>query len=74
MADRRLPHPHRLRCTQLQGRAPNSAQLVGFLTLLVSDAILLLLSGLTVTATVLGVIFFIPSSSSSVPYGLCEII
>ncbi|KAM1478031.1 hypothetical protein TB2_039238 [Malus domestica] len=59
---------------KLQGSAPNSTQLVGFLTLLVSGAILLLLTGLTVTATVLGVMFFTPliivSSPIWVPLGI----
>ncbi|XP_068309409.1 oleosin G-like [Pyrus communis] len=58
---------------KLQGHAPNSTQLVGFLTLLVSGAILLLLTGLTVTATVLGLIIFTPiiiiSSPIWVPLG-----
>uniref|UniRef100_A0A2N9HIR2 Oleosin n=1 Tax=Fagus sylvatica TaxID=28930 RepID=A0A2N9HIR2_FAGSY len=45
---------------KLQYHAPNSTQLVGLLTLLISASILLLLTGLTVTATVLGLIFFTP--------------
>ncbi|XP_050258430.1 oleosin G [Quercus robur] len=44
----------------LKDHAPNSSQLVGLLSLLISGSILLLLAGLTVTATVLGVIFFTP--------------
>ncbi|BFG33009.1 hypothetical protein CerSpe_192830 [Prunus speciosa] len=58
---------------RLQGHAPNSTQLVGFLTLLVSGAILLLLTGLTVTATIMGLILFTPliiiSSPIWVPIG-----
>ncbi|EXC28054.1 Oleosin 16 kDa [Morus notabilis] len=45
---------------RLQEHAPNSTQLMGFLTLIVSGAILLLLPGATVTATVLGFIFLTP--------------
>lgn len=40
--------------------APNSTQMLGFLTLLISGAILLLLTGLTVTAAVTGLVFFAP--------------
>lgn len=40
--------------------APNSTQLMGFLTLLISSAILLILTGLTVTAAVTGLVFFAP--------------
>ncbi|KAJ4826845.1 hypothetical protein Tsubulata_046394 [Turnera subulata] len=45
---------------KLHANAPNSSQLVGFLTLVISGAVLLLLSGLTVTVVVLGLIFFTP--------------
>ncbi|XP_043717261.1 oleosin-like [Telopea speciosissima] len=45
---------------KLQDHAPNSTQVLGFLTLMISGAILLLLTGLTVTVTVLGLIFFAP--------------
>ncbi|XXG74346.1 hypothetical protein AAC387_Pa07g3088 [Persea americana] len=58
---------------RLHGHAPNSAQLVGFLTLVVSGGILLILTGLTLTATVLALIFFTPlvllSSPIWVPAG-----
>ncbi|KAL5544698.1 hypothetical protein UlMin_008482 [Ulmus minor] len=39
---------------------PNSAQLMGFMTLIISGLILLLLTGLTVTATVVVLIFLTP--------------
>ncbi|KAM3380301.1 hypothetical protein BC332_09821 [Capsicum chinense] len=45
---------------KLQEHVPNSTQLVGFLTLIISGAILLLLTGLTLTAIILGLIFFTP--------------
>lgn len=45
---------------KIQAHAPNSNQLLGFLTLFVSISILLLLTGLTVTAAVVGFIFFMP--------------
>ncbi|KAB1212677.1 Oleosin 16 kDa [Morella rubra] len=45
---------------KLQDHAPNSTQLIGLLTFLVSGSILLLLTGLTVTATALGLIVFAP--------------
>ncbi|OAY50224.1 oleosin [Manihot esculenta] len=45
---------------KLQAHAPNSTQLVGFLTFLISASILLLLTGITVTVSVLGLIFFAP--------------
>ncbi|KAL1541271.1 oleosin G-like [Salvia divinorum] len=58
---------------KLRDHAPNSAQLVGLATLLISGGILLLLSGLTLTATVLVLIFFAPliiiSSPIWVPVG-----
>ncbi|KAM7469978.1 hypothetical protein LguiA_008161 [Lonicera macranthoides] len=58
---------------KLQEHAPNSAQLVGFLTLIISGGILLLLTGLTITAAVLSLIFFTPlillSSPIWVPLG-----
>lgn len=58
---------------RFQTHAPNSTQLIGFLTLFVSGSILLLLIGLTVTATILGLIFFAPllilSSPIWVPIG-----
>ncbi|XP_078153339.1 oleosin family protein [Carex rostrata] len=40
--------------------APNSTQVVGFLTLVISGAILLLLTGVTITGTVMGLIFLAP--------------
>ncbi|VFQ87428.1 unnamed protein product [Cuscuta campestris] len=58
---------------RFQENAPNSTQLVGILTLVVSGGILLLLTGLTLTATVLGLIIFAPliiiSSPVWVPVG-----
>ncbi|KAK3024131.1 hypothetical protein RJ639_044386 [Escallonia herrerae] len=58
---------------KLQEHAPNSAQLIGFLALLISGAILLLLTGLTITTAVMGLIFFAPlliiSSPIWVPIG-----
>ncbi|KAJ0049679.1 hypothetical protein Pint_16401 [Pistacia integerrima] len=58
---------------KLQAHAPNSTQLIGFLALFISGSILLLLIGLTVTATILGLIFFAPlliiSSPIWVPIG-----
>ncbi|KAK9288470.1 hypothetical protein L1049_016927 [Liquidambar formosana] len=58
---------------KLHDHAPNSTQLIGFLTLVISGAILLFLIGLTFTATVLGLIFFTPliliSSPLWVPVG-----
>lgn len=58
---------------RLHERAPNSTQLVGILTFIISGSILLLLTGLTVTATVLGLILFMPliliSSPIWVPIG-----
>ncbi|XP_059643531.1 oleosin G-like [Cornus florida] len=40
--------------------SPSSTQLMGFLTLIISGGILLLLTGLTVTTIVLGLIFLAP--------------
>lgn len=58
---------------KLQEHVPNSTQLVGFLTLIISGGILLLLTGLTLTAIILGLIFFTPlvliSSPIWVPVG-----
>ncbi|MCE2055823.1 hypothetical protein HAX54_043489 [Datura stramonium] len=58
---------------KLQEHVPNSTQLVGFLTLVISGGILLLLTGLTLTAIILGLIFFTPlvliSSPIWVPVG-----
>ncbi|XP_059664046.1 oleosin G-like [Cornus florida] len=45
---------------KLHEHAPNSTQLLGFLTLIISGGILLLLTGLTITAVVMGMIFFTP--------------
>ncbi|XP_066367514.1 oleosin G-like [Miscanthus floridulus] len=41
-------------------RVPNSTQVVGFLTLLVSGAVLLLLTGLTLTGAVVALVFLGP--------------
>ncbi|XP_021292419.1 oleosin 1 [Herrania umbratica] len=58
---------------KFQAHAPNSAQLLGFLTLFVSASILLTLTGLTVTAAILGLVFFMPliviSSPIWIPVG-----
>ncbi|XP_058082614.1 oleosin G-like [Magnolia sinica] len=58
---------------RFHGQTPNSTQVVGFLTLIISGGILLLLTGLTLTATVLALIFFTPliilSSPIWVPAG-----
>ncbi|CAN4086749.1 unnamed protein product [Withania somnifera] len=58
---------------KLQEHAPNSSQLVGFLTLIISGGILLLLTGLTLTTMILGLIFFTPlvliSSPIWIPVG-----
>ncbi|KAG5602219.1 hypothetical protein H5410_033589 [Solanum commersonii] len=45
----------------LQPHIPNSShQLMGFLTLVISGGILLLLTGITITTIILGLIFFTP--------------
>ncbi|KAH6798757.1 Oleosin family protein [Perilla frutescens var. frutescens] len=78
MTDRQYPATSRPTATssilqKLSDHVPNSAQLVGLATLVISGGILLLLSGLTLTATVLGLIFFTPliliSSPIWVPAG-----
>ncbi|KAG9450116.1 hypothetical protein H6P81_010081 [Aristolochia fimbriata] len=59
---------------RFQEHAPNSAQVVGFLTLAVSGGILLLFTGVTLTVTVLGLILFTPliilSSPIWIPAGI----
>ncbi|GER57273.1 oleosin [Striga asiatica] len=65
MADRQYPPPlprHSAASVlqKLRDHAPNSAQLAGLATLVVSGGILLLLAGLTLTAAVLGLVFFAP--------------
>ncbi|KAJ1264210.1 hypothetical protein BS78_09G245700 [Paspalum vaginatum] len=45
---------------RVQTHAPNSAQVVGFLALLVSGAVLLLLTGLTLTGAVVALVFLGP--------------
>ncbi|KAL3825984.1 hypothetical protein ACJIZ3_022013 [Penstemon smallii] len=59
---------------KLREHAPNSTQLIGFATLIISGGILLTLTGLTLTATVLGIIFFAPliiiSSPIWIPIGV----
>ncbi|XP_078428387.1 oleosin G-like [Wolffia australiana] len=52
---------------RLVDRSPNSSQVLGFLTLVVSGAILLFFAGLTLTATVLGVIFLTPLAVLTFP-------
>lgn len=87
MADRNLTSPQTQRAPpprqpattsatflrKLQDHAPNSTQLAGLFTLLVTGSILLLLTGLTVAGTVLALIFFSPliilSSPIWVPAG-----
>ncbi|KAG8374307.1 hypothetical protein BUALT_Bualt11G0118100 [Buddleja alternifolia] len=80
MADRQYP-PRRPATTtatsivqKLKEHAPNSTQLVGLATLVISGGILLLLTGLTLTAAVLGLIFFAPlilvSSPIWIPIGI----
>ncbi|KAK4374628.1 hypothetical protein RND71_005305 [Anisodus tanguticus] len=58
----------------LQPHVPNSTQLMGFLTLVISGGILLLLTGLSLTAIILGLIFSTPliiiSSPIWVPIGI----
>ncbi|XP_020581141.1 oleosin 16 kDa-like [Phalaenopsis equestris] len=44
----------------IQDHAPNSSQVVGFLSLVISAAILLILTGLTVSGATLGLIVFGP--------------
>ncbi|XP_052175985.1 oleosin G [Diospyros lotus] len=55
---------------RLHDHAPNSTQLLGFTALVVSGGILLLLTGLTITAAVLGLIFFTPLLVLSSPIWL----
>ena len=45
---------------RVQTHAPNSTQVVGFLALLVSGAVLLLLTGLTLTGAVVALVFLGP--------------
>ncbi|ERN04364.1 hypothetical protein AMTRI_Chr13g84790 [Amborella trichopoda] len=45
---------------RLQEHAPNSTQVIGLLTLVISGAILLLLTGLTLAATTVGLIVITP--------------
>nr|A6MGW7.1 RecName: Full=Oleosin [Lilium longiflorum]ABK40507.1 pollen oleosin [Lilium longiflorum] len=45
---------------RIQDHVPNSTQLVGFLTLLISGGILLLLTGLTATSAAMGFVLFAP--------------
>ncbi|KAI4344044.1 hypothetical protein L6164_011319 [Bauhinia variegata] len=58
---------------KLQEHAPNSTQLVGLLTFLITGAILLVLTGITVAGTILGLVFIMPliivSSPLWVPVG-----
>ncbi|XP_058009920.1 oleosin-like [Hevea brasiliensis] len=55
---------------KLLAHAPKSTQLVGFLTLLISGSILLILSGITITVAVLSLIFFAPLIIISSPIWL----
>ncbi|KAK6921105.1 Oleosin [Dillenia turbinata] len=52
---------------KLQDLAPNSSQLIGLLTLVISGTILLFLTGLTVTISVLGLVFLAPLIVLSCP-------
>lgn len=66
MADRPYPSTNRPTSAtssmlqKLREHAPNSTQIAGLATLVISGGILLLLAGLTLTAAVLGLIFFAP--------------
>ncbi|KAJ3695326.1 hypothetical protein LUZ60_000703 [Juncus effusus] len=51
---------HQSLLRRLQDHGPNSTQLVGFLTLVVSGGILLLLTGVTLTGTITALIFLAP--------------
>ncbi|KAF7113873.1 hypothetical protein RHSIM_RhsimUnG0106300 [Rhododendron simsii] len=59
--------------TRLHGNSPNSTRVIGFLTLIITGAVFLLLAGVTISTTVLGLIFFSPllliSSPIWVPVG-----
>lgn len=55
-----IPNPTVTFLRKLQERTLNSTQLVGFLTLIISASVILLLTGLTVTVATLGLIFFTP--------------
>ncbi|XP_038879769.1 oleosin G-like [Benincasa hispida] len=59
MADNRPPTVAAL-FRRFQEHAPNSPQLIGFLTLFISASILIFLTGLTLTAAVLALIFLTP--------------
>ncbi|XP_074315789.1 oleosin G-like [Silene latifolia] len=54
----------------LHNKSPNSTQLIGILTLLISGGILLVLTGITLTAFVLGLIFFAPVIILTTPFWL----
>ncbi|MBA0767128.1 hypothetical protein Gotri_016075 [Gossypium trilobum] len=45
---------------KIKAHTPDSAQLLGLLALFIFASILIILTGLTVTATILGFIFFMP--------------
>ncbi|PSR95728.1 Oleosin Bn-III like [Actinidia chinensis var. chinensis] len=55
---------------RFHSHAQNPSQLLGLLTLIISGGILLFLTGVTVTATVLGLIFFSPILLISSPIWL----
>ncbi|CAO2826913.1 unnamed protein product [Amaranthus hypochondriacus] len=55
---------------RLQNASPNSTLLLGLLTLAISGGILLLLTGITLTAIILGLIFFSPIIVLSSPFWL----
>ncbi|KAI3686607.1 hypothetical protein L1987_80287 [Smallanthus sonchifolius] len=65
MADRNIHRPPRPDdggsfIQRLRTHSLNSTQLMGLMTLLISSAILLLLTGVTITVAVVGLIFFAP--------------
>ncbi|KAG6675590.1 hypothetical protein I3842_15G110900 [Carya illinoinensis] len=67
---RGAPKPNSAFLRKLQDHAPNSSQLIGFLTLLISGSVLLIFTGLTVTVTALCFIFFAPLILISSPIWL----
>ncbi|KAK1268414.1 Oleosin 20.3 kDa [Acorus gramineus] len=55
-----LPQQQPTLLRRVHDHVPNSAQVIGFLTLLISGGILLVLTGLTVTLSTMGLIVFAP--------------
>ncbi|XP_021761217.1 oleosin 1-like [Chenopodium quinoa] len=64
------PPPHTTLLRRIQDSSPNSSQLIGFLTLAIVGGILLLLTGFTITAIVLGFIVFAPIIVLTSPFWL----